>query len=375
MVNFETYPFEKLNILLESIQPNSDYKPLTLTIGEPQFQTPLFIQEEFKKSSNLLNKYPKSSGEPQLKETIRGFLKRRFEIQLEDEQIVPTFGTREVLFNFPQYLLYDIKDPVMAFTNPFYQIYEGAAIASSAKVLYLDLVKERDFKPAIDEEALKRCNLVILNFPNIPTASTMDIEELSEWVKLALKYDFVLLNDECYSEIYFCEEKRPPSLLQASKSLGNDDFKNILIINSLSKRSSAPGLRSGFIAGDKEILKGYKRYRTFVGCASPLPLQYAAAAAWSDEEHVKEARQKYKKNFNLASQILDVKIPEATFYIWLEVDDDIEFTKRVYKEKNLKVLPGSYLGRGEIAKRYVRIALVENEENVKEALVRIKEEY
>jgi aspartate/methionine/tyrosine aminotransferase len=194
-------------------------------------------------------------------------------------------------------------------------------------------------------------------------------------VKLALKYDFVLLNDECYSEIYFCEEKRPPSLLQASKRVGNDDFKNILIINSLSKRSSAPGLRSGFIAGDKEILKGYKRYRTFVGCASPLPLQYAAAAAWSDEEHVKEARQKYKKNFNLASQILDVKIPEATFYIWLEVDDDIEFTKRVYKEKNLKVLPGSYLGRGEIAKRYVRIALVENEENVKEALVRIKEEY
>jgi len=375
MVNFETYPFEKLNILLESIQPNSDYKPLTLTIGEPQFQTPLFIQEEFKKSSNLLNKYPKSSGEPQLKEAIRGFLKRRFEIQLEDEQIVPTFGTREVLFNFPQYLLYDIKDPVMAFTNPFYQIYEGAAIASRAKVLYLDLVKERDFKPSIDEEALKRCNLVILNFPNNPTASTMDIEELSEWVKLALKYDFVLLNDECYSEIYFCEEKRPPSLLQASKRVGNDDFKNILIINSLSKRSSAPGLRSGFIAGDKEILKGYKRYRTFVGCASPLPLQYAAAAAWSDEEHVKEARQKYKKNFNLASQILDVKIPEATFYIWLEVDDDIEFTKRVYKEKNLKVLPGSYLGRGEIAKRYVRIALVENEENVKEALVRIKEEY
>jgi aspartate/methionine/tyrosine aminotransferase len=199
----------------------------------------------------------------------------------------------------------------------------------------------------------------------------MDIKELSKWAEAAVKYDFVLINDECYSEIY--QDIADPSLLEAAKAVGNKKFKNILVVNSISKRSSAPGLRSGFIAGDKKILKAYMKYRTYVGCASPLPLQHASAVAWSDEKHVEENREKYRKNFELAKEILGIKIPKSTFYIWLEVDDDLEFTKTLYREKNIKVLPGSFLSRGEFKSKHVRIALVENEEKTKEALLRIKD--
>jgi aspartate/methionine/tyrosine aminotransferase len=369
-MNFEAYPFEKLTSLLENITPNSDYEPLTLTIGEPQFQTPLFIQKTLQENSHLLNKYPKTAGEDFLKDALLKFIKNRFSLTLEKNQIIPTFGTREVLFNFPQFLLFDKKDPVMAFTNPFYQIYEGAAIASRSKIIHLHLTKENGFKAEINPNDLKTCDLVIINFPNNPTTSSLDIKELSKWVEAALKYDFVLINDECYSEIY--QDAPCPSLLEASRAVGNDSFKNILVVNSISKRSSAPGLRGGFIAGDAKILKSYMKYRTYVGCASPLPLQMTSASAWSDEAHVAKNREKYRKNFALAKDILGIKIPKSTFYIWLEVDDDIEFTKTLYKEKNLKVLPGSFLSRGDFNTKHVRIALVENEAKTKEALLRIK---
>jgi len=372
-MNFETYPFEKLNELLKDIEPNDSYEALTLTIGEPQFETPNFIQDELCKSSHLLKKYPKSSGEEVLKDAQIGFVKKRFGVELDRSEIIPTFGTREVLFNFPQFLLFDKKNPIMAFTNPFYQIYEGAGIASRAEILHLNLTKANDFKatPKEYEEILKKSDLVIINFPNNPTASSLDMDELCEWVEASLKYDFVLINDECYSEIY--NDTPDSSLLEASIKVGNKEFKNILVVNSISKRSSAPGLRSGFIAGDKKILKKYMRYRTYVGCASPLPLQMASAKAWEDDEHVNIFREKYKKNFELAREILDIKVPKSTFYIWFEVEDDLSFTKLLYHEKNVKVLPGSFLARGKIADKYVRIALVENEENTKDALTRIRD--
>ncbi len=369
-MNLKKYPFERLNELLKDIKPNENFYPMTLTIGEPQFETPKFIQDELCKNANLLKKYPKSSGEDILKSSILGFIKRRFNIDLKKENIIPTFGTRETLFNFPQFLLHDKDNPKMAFTNPFYQIYEGSAIASKAKIEYLNLTKESSFKPVIDEKILKDVNLVIINSPNNPTASVLEKDELKKWVKMALKYDFVLLNDECYSEIY--TESAPPSLLEASLEVGNSSFKNILVVNSISKRSSAPGLRSGFIAGDEKILKEYMRYRTYVGCASPLPLQMAAAKAWSDDMHVTEFRDRYRKNFRLAKEILGILPPKATFYLWLEVGDGEEFTKGLYQEYNLKVLPGSFLGR-DIAKEFVRVALVYDEKDTKEALERIKE--
>ena len=368
-MNFETYPFEKLNTLLQDIVPNSEYAPLSLTIGEPQFATPQFILDALNQNASLLNKYPKTAGEAVLREGMLTYLQKRFDLSLDNAQIIPTFGTREVLFNFPQFLLHDVKDPVMVFPNPFYQIYEGAAKACRAEVIYLNLNASNNFQPVIDEVALAKADFVILNSPNNPTSSVMCMEDFKKWVELALKYDFVLMNDECYADLYLDEPL--PSLLNASIEVGNEDFKNILVINSVSKRSSAPGLRSGFIAGDANILKAYMVYRTYVGCASPLPLQHAAAVAWADQEHVDGFRAKYTKNFEAAKEVLGVDAPEATFYIWLKVDDEIAFTTKLYKEYNLKVIPGSFLGRESEGKGYVRLALVYEADKTREALQRI----
>lgn len=369
-MQFEPYPFEKLNRLLEGIIPNSDFAPLSLTIGEPQFDTPQFIQEALKGSVSMLNKYPKTVGEEYLKASMLEYNHLRFGLSLREDEIVPTFGTREALFNFPQFLLHDTSNPVMVFPNPFYQIYEGAAKASRAKVHYLDLEVTNNFLPVIDEEILKDANLVILNSPNNPTGSVMGFEALQEWVKLALKHDFVLLNDECYIDLY--TDKPVPSILNASLAVGNKNFKNILALNSISKRSSAPGLRSGFVAGDTAILKQYLEYRTYVGCASPLPLQVAASKAWSNQSHVEVFRRQYATNLALAGEILGVRVPEATFYVWLEVGDELAFTTRLYRDYNLKVLPGSFLGRDGAGAGYVRLALVYDEAKTKDALSRVQ---
>ncbi len=368
-MNFETYPFEKLAQLLENVVPSNEYEPLSLTIGEPQFATPQFILDALNDNASLLNKYPKTAGEAVLREGMLTYLQKRFDLSLSNSQIIPTFGTREVLFNFPQFLLHDVKEPVMVFPNPFYQIYEGAAKACRAEVIYLNLNASNGFQPAVDETALAKADFVILNSPNNPTSSVMQMDDLKKWVELALKHDFVLMNDECYADLYLNEPL--PSLLNASIEVGNEDFKNVLVINSISKRSSAPGLRSGFIAGDAKILKEYMVYRTYVGCASPLPLQEAAAVAWADQEHVEIFREKYKKNFEVAKEVLGVDTPEATFYIWLKVDDEIAFATRLYKEYNLKVIPGSFLGREGEGKGYVRLALVYEADKTKEALERI----
>jgi aspartate/methionine/tyrosine aminotransferase len=363
-MKFEKYPFQKLNELLSDITPKKD-KQFILTIGEPQFDTPEFIQKAFCENSKFLNKYPATAGIPELRESIRGFVKRRFDVELNENELLPTNGTREVLFNFPAFL--EAKN--IAFPNPFYQIYEGAAIAIGAKMNKMSLTKENKFlnhpSQLIGDE-----KLVILNSPNNPCASVMDIDLMCEWVEMALKKDFVILSDECYSELYF--DEKPVSILQACKKKGNDSFKNILAINSISKRSSAPSLRSGFIAGDSEILKEYLSYRTYVGCASPLPLQKAASVAWSEDSHTEKFRKEYRKNFELAKDILGIEIPKATFYIWFEVDDDIEFTKKLWLEEGVKVMPGSFMSRENVGKGFVRIALVYDEKSTKEALLRIK---
>lgn len=375
-MHFEPYPFEKLASLLEGVIPNSAYSPIALTIGEPQFDTPAFIQKSLAMHSEELRRYPKTAGEAYLNDSMRAFVKSRFGVELKANELISSFGTREVLFNFPQYYLFDKKEPVMAYTNPFYQIYEGAAIASRSKVIHLNLTEQNAFKPVVNEDELAVCDLVILNFPNNPTASVLSVEELGVWVELALKHDFLLINDECYSEIYTAQ--KVPSLLEASIYVGNTSFKNVLVINSISKRSSAPGLRSGFIAGDAEILKGYAQYRTYVGCASPLPLQAAAAMAWSDDEHVQVARDVYAQNFKAAQEILGIETSDATFYVWLKVDNALEFTQRLYRDYNVKVLPGEFLAREDKEGEnpgigYIRIALVEETIKIIEALNRLKE--
>jgi aspartate/methionine/tyrosine aminotransferase len=373
LYNFEKYPFERLNELLKDIQPNSDYELSSLTIGEPQFSTPTFIQDELKNSTELLNKYPKSSGEDFLKVAMRNFISKRFNVDIKDEEIIPTFGTREVLFNFPQFLLFGKTNATIAYPNPFYQIYEGAAIASNAKTIHMDMTKENDFLVSLTPSEMQDADLVILNYPSNPTSATISKLELVKWVQYALKYDFVLINDECYSELYFDEANKPVTLLEACVEAGNSDFKNCLVLNSISKRSSAPGLRSGFIAGDKDILKDYMKYRTYVGCALPLPLQKTAAVAWNEENHVSDFRKIYKENFVIAKELLGTDIPEATFYLWLEVEDELKFTQKLYQEENIKVLPGSFLGRNGIGKDYIRIALVENSTKTREVIIRLKQ--
>jgi len=372
-MNFEKYPFEKLNELLADVKPSKDYELSALTIGEPKFETPDFIQKSLKDNTSFLQKYPASAGLPELKESMINFMKKRFDVKLEMNQIIPTFGTREALFNFPQFALFEKENPTIAFTNPFYQIYEGAARASRAEVIHINLTKENNFKAQLSNDELKKCDLVVLNYPNNPTSAEMTKDELAFWVKKALEFDFILINDECYSEIYFDEKDKPASLLEASIEVGNSDFKNILVMNSISKRSSAPGLRSGFIAGDATILKDYMKYRTYVGCASPVPLQKAAVDAWNEESHVEGFREIYRENFKIAQDILGINPPKATFYIWLEVEDELEFTKKLFEEKHIKVLPGSFLGREGIGKGYVRIALVENAQKTREVLSRLKD--
>ncbi len=374
-MKFESYPFEKLAALIKDIAPNAEYSPLKLTIGEPQFETPMFIRERLANTAHTLNKYPKTAGEDELKSAMLGFVHRNFGIELKNEELIPTLGTREALFNFPQFYLFDKSSPIMAYPNPFYQIYEGAAIASKAEVLHLNLRSENGFLPSLDElkehiKKGKKPDIVILNSPNNPTASVMGLEMLKEWMSTALEYDFLLINDECYNQIYF--GAKLPSLLEASIAIGNDSFRNCIVLNSISKRSSAPGLRSGFIAGDSNVLKEYLKYRTYVGATNGLPMQYAAAVAWSDEEHVYEARKKYKQNFEIASKYLGTPIPDATFYIWFAVGDGVEFAANLYRQKNLLVLPGSFLARG-FANEYVRIALVESPEKTEEAIKRLRD--
>ncbi|PAF52571.1 succinyldiaminopimelate transaminase [Helicobacter sp. 13S00477-4] len=357
-MNFEPYPFERLKELIKSITPKK--KVIALTIGEPQFQTPDFIQSELKNHTDELRYYPKSTGEDYLKNAQLNFVKNRFNLQLKSSQIIPTFGTRETLFNFPQYILFDTPSPIMAHPNPFYQIYEGAAIASRAKTIYMNLENSNDFKPILNTEQKKQVHLVILNSPNNPTGATLSLEELKKWVEWSLEYNFILLNDECYCEIY--ESNPPSSILEASYAIGNKNFKNILALNSISKRSCAPGLRSGFIAGDETILKGYQQYRTYLGCAIPNPLQKASAKAWEDSLECEQIRKKYAKNLQIAKELFpNTKIPPYTFYLWLYVRDDIDFCKKLYQEEGILVLPGTFLGRQGAGKGFVRIALVYEE--------------
>ena len=379
---FESYPFEKLRVLLAYSSPPSNDEIFTLTIGEPQFPTPQNIIESWQNNAPLLNKYPKSSGEDELKDAQLNFIDKRYNLTLTTSQIIPTFGTREVLFNFPQFYLFGKANPTIAYPNPFYQIYEGAAIASKSHIILMNLTEDNHFTPSLTPQELQNVDLVILNSPNNPTGRVLPLQSLTEWVKQALEYNFVIINDECYSEIY--ENTPPPSILQASIQANNPQFKNILALNSISKRSSAPGLRSGFVAGDEEILKSYNLYRTYLGCALPLPLQKAAAVAWNDMQTPESIRHIYAKNLALAREILELneaQIAPYTFYVWLKVDNDERFCKFAYEKMGVLTLPGSYLGRESQGKDYVRIALVYDNETkralfaLKKAIQLYKEEY
>lgn len=372
------YPFEKLARLKAGITPPAGKREIVLAIGEPKDPPPAFIAETLAAHLGALSRYPSTRGLPELREAISSWLKRRFGVSLDPErEILPVAGTREALFSFAQAVIDRSQNPLVLIPNPFYQIYEGAAILAGAEPYYLNATTGGRFLPdfdAVPESIWKRCQLLYLCTPHNPTGGVIPLEILQRLIDKAHRYDFLIASDECYSEIY--RETPPPGLLAAAAKMGNDRFSRCLIFHSLSKRSSAPGLRSGFVAGDAEVLERYYRYRTYHGATLPLPAQYASIAAWQDEAHVEENRRRYRRRFEIAAEILKITPPEATFYSWLKTPvDDQAFARELFARENVTVLPGSFLARTfqgqNPGKGYVRIAWVYPEEVCQETASRI----
>ncbi len=383
----QSYPFEKLNKLKAGISPPRDLSHIPLFIGEPKHPTPEFIKETLINNLQGLANYPLTKGEDALRESIANWLKQRFYLTHIDpvKQILPVNGTREALFSFAQAVIdRNEKNPLVLMPNPFYQIYEGAAFLAGATPYFINCPANKNFYPdfeSISEETWKDCQLLYLCSPNNPTGAVLDIKILQKLIQFAEKYDFVIASDECYSELYFDEQKPPVGLLQAAEQMGNKKFKGCVVFHSLSKRSNVPGLRSGFVAGDAKILDKFFLYRTYHGCAMPPPVQKVSIAAWQDEEHVKENRALYREKFelffNILSPVLPLQMPQAGFYFWMHTPFEEElFTQRLFEKQHITVLPGSYLSRktpfGNPGENRVRIALVANVEECEEAARRIR---
>lgn len=382
------YPFEKLAQLKQGIVPPIDKPHIVLSIGEPTHDTPHFIHETLVTHLQDLAKYPSTKGLPELRLAIAGWLAKRFQISTDfidpETQILPVSGTREALFSFAQCIIDSTKKPIVIMPNPFYQIYEGAALLAGAEPYYLNTLEESDYLPNFDfvpEEIWQRCQLIYICSPGNPSGSVISQASHEKLINLAVKYDFVIASDECYTELYDDESNPPAGLLQTAFAMGNSAFKRCIVFHSLSKRSNAPGLRSGFVAGDADILHHYFQYRTYHGCAMPLPTQHASIKAWQDETHVKENRQHYRDKFaafiTILADVCTINKPPAGFYVWLKTPiADTEFAQKLFAQENVTVLPGSYLSRAfagiNPGQNHVRIALVAPLDECIKAAHRIK---
>ena len=355
----QRYPFEKLAELKRGVAPPSHLDHIALSIGEPRHPAPRFVADSLIAHLHQLSTYPSSRGTPELREAIAAWLCRRFAIEpglIDPERnLLPVSGTREALFAIAQTVVdRRAEAPLVLMPNPFYQIYEGAALLAGAAPHYLDCLPENGFLPdlaRIDAATWSRCQLIYICSPGNPTGAVMPVSYLENLIELAERYDFVIASDECYSEIYFDEEAPPPGLLGVAAGMGKDAFDRCLAFHSLSKRSNLPGLRSGFVAGDARILEKFLLYRTYHGCALPPATQTASVAAWSDEAHVIENRAVYREKFDRVLQLLSGTLapqrPEAGFYLWAETPlQDTEFARRLFAEQNVTVLPGQFLSRG-----------------------------
>ncbi|MFP1682852.1 succinyldiaminopimelate transaminase [Alloalcanivorax sp. C16-1] len=377
------YPFEKLGALFAGL-PVADKPHIALSIGEPQHPSPDFVQQVLRDNTALLAKYPATAGLPELRAAIAGWLTRRFKLSGvdADRQVLPVNGTREALFAFAQALLDRDQQPLVLMPNPFYQIYEGAAFLGGGEPVYLPCTAASGLQPdfdAVDEAVWKRTRLLFICSPGNPTGAVLSTAQLKALIQLADKFDFVIASDECYSEIY--RDKAPPGLLQACAELGRHDYRRCVVFHSLSKRSNLPGLRSGFVAGDADILASFLRYRTYHGCAMPVHHQLASIAAWNDEAHVAANRALYNEKFKAVLDILGeplkVSAPDAGFYLWPKTPvDDETFARRLKAEENVTVLPGRYLSRTvdgrNPGKNRVRMALVAELDQCIEGAQRIR---
>lgn len=377
------YPFEKLAQLFSGHVPAA--KPhIALSIGEPQHPAPAFIQQITRDNTDLLAKYPSTIGIAELRQSIAGWLQRRYAVKVDaDSQILPVNGTREALFAFAQAVLDRSQKPLVLMPNPFYQIYEGAALLAGGEPVYLPCTEHSGLQPdfaAVPESVWQRCQLLYICSPGNPTGAVMSIEQMSTLIELADRYDFVIASDECYADIY--SDTPPPGLLQACAARGRDDFRRCVVFHSLSKRSNLPGMRSGFVAGDATVLGQFLRYRTYHGCAMPMHHQIASIAAWDDDRHAADNRALYQQKFDavleILGSVLDVSKPDAGFYLWPKIGiSDETFALELKRQQNVTVLPGRYLSR-EIdglnpGAGRVRMALVATLEECIEGAKRIRE--
>ena len=369
----QPYPFARLREAMRDWTTPADLQPVHLQIGEPKHATPKIITDALAASLAELSKYPLTAGLPELRQACANWAARRYQgVKLKpDTEVLPVLGSREALFSFVQALLNPVSDglkPVVVSPNPFYQIYEGAALLGGGEIRFANCPAP-SFKPdwhSIGENLWRRTQLVFVCSPNNPSGSVLQLDDWKELFDLQDRYGFTIASDECYSEIYFDGEK-PIGGLEAAHKLGRGN-KGLVMFTSLSKRSSVPGLRSGFVAGDAEILSRFLLYRTYHGSAMGIPVQHASIAAWNDEQHVVENRRLYQEKFDrvlpILQQAFDVKRPDASFYIWLKVPggDDLAFAKKLWQEAAIQVLPGRFLARdteyGNPGEGYVRIALV-----------------
>ena len=353
------YPFERLRALTQGIAPNPALKPISLGIGEPKHPAPALIGEALMASLSGLSGYPATAGEPRLREAICHWLQRRYALTLDPAtQVLPVNGSREALFAFAQTVI-DATRPgaTVVCPNPFYQIYEGAALLAGAQTAFANSDPARNFAANwadIDEATWSRTQLLYVCSPGNPTGAVMPLAEWEQLFELSDRHGFVIASDECYSEIYFRDEA-PLSGLQAAKALGRDDFRHLIAFTSLSKRSNVPGLRSGFVAGDAALIKRFLLYRTYHGSAMSPIVQAASIAAWNDEAHVVANRAEYRAKFAritpLLAEVLNVRLPDAGFYLWagvpahVEAGDDVRFAQALLAQYNVTVLPGSLLAR------------------------------
>jgi N-succinyldiaminopimelate aminotransferase len=388
----QAYPFERLRALFSSVTPSPAYTPISLGIGEPRHPTPPLLMAAMQATTNALSTYPATGGLPQLRDACTRWLKRRYGITVDPAtQCLPVNGSREALFAFAQVVVDPSRAqtarPLVVCPNPFYQIYEGAALLAGAEPLFAPSDPARNFAvdwSVVTPEQWAKTQLLYVCSPGNPAGAVMAIDEWRYLFELSDKYGFVIASDECYSEIYFRDEA-PLGGLQAAAALGRHDFKNLMMFTSLSKRSNAPGLRSGFVAGDARLIKSFLLYRTYHGGAMSPMVQMGSVAAWDDETHVVENRAQYREKFNAVTPVLasvmDVALPDAGFYLWAAVPpafkgDDALFAAELLAQYNVTVLPGSYLARQANGHNpgagRVRMALVAETAECLEAAHRIK---
>ncbi|MFZ5755862.1 MAG: succinyldiaminopimelate transaminase [Pseudomonadota bacterium] len=381
----QPYPFERLATLLKGTVPAAA-PHVSFSIGEPKHASPAFVLDALAKQLGKLSSYPTTRGIDALREAIAAWAMRRFALKQFDagSQVLPVNGTREALFSFAQAVIDRGSNPLVISPNPFYQIYEGAALLAGAEPYYVPCRAEHGFRPdfaSVPESVWKRCQLLYLCSPGNPTGAVLTNDEFRTLIELADRHDFVIASDECYSEIYFDESAPPAGILGACAAMGRHDYARCVAFHSLSKRSNLPGLRSGFVAGDARILERFLKYRTYHGCAMSVPVQEASIVAWNDEAHVRANRDLYREKFRIAidtlAPVLNVSMPDAGFYLWPEtpVADD-EFARLLIERENVGVLPGRYLSRAvggiDPGAGRIRLALVSGVDECRDGTARIR---